>query len=144
MGRPDGWMVTVTGRPAMRSPGRPPYRRDIERQFWAKIAEGLTSDDAAVACGVSQAVGTRWFRQGGGMPPFELRSGSGRYLSFAEREEIALAHGRGESARAIAQMLAQCAHPPSRPHWPGLLHPRGRGERAVLGNFQVFQKTKAR
>ncbi len=107
MGRPDGWMVTVTGRPAMRSPGRPPYRRDIERQFWAKIAEGLTSDDAAVACGVSQAVGTRWFRQGGGMPPFELRSGSGRYLSFAEREEIALAHGRGESARAIAQMLGR-------------------------------------
>ncbi|HCS59695.1 MAG TPA: IS30 family transposase [Gordonia polyisoprenivorans] len=41
------------------------------------------------------------------MAPFELRSGSGRYLSFAEREEIALAHDRGEGARAIAQMLGR-------------------------------------
>ena len=53
MGRPVGWMVTQTGRPAMRSPGRPPVRRDVERVFWVKIAEGLSSEDAAVACGVS-------------------------------------------------------------------------------------------
>ncbi|HCS59694.1 MAG TPA: hypothetical protein DIW80_23375 [Gordonia polyisoprenivorans] len=48
MGRPDGWMVTVTGRPAMRSPGRPPYRRDVERRFWVEIAEGLTSESPRV------------------------------------------------------------------------------------------------
>ena len=34
-----GWLVTQTGRPAMRSPGRPPIRRDVERAFWVKIAE---------------------------------------------------------------------------------------------------------
>ena len=49
MGGPAGWMTTLTGRPAMRSPGRPPIRRDVERAFWVKIAEGLTSEDAAVA-----------------------------------------------------------------------------------------------
>ena len=49
MGRPVGWMVTQTGRPAMRSPGRPLVRRDVERVFWVKIAEGLSSEDAAVA-----------------------------------------------------------------------------------------------
>ena len=49
MGRQAGWMATRTGRPAMRSPGRPPIRRDVERAFWVKIAEGLTSEDAAVS-----------------------------------------------------------------------------------------------
>ena len=44
MGRQPGWLVTQTGRPAMRSPGRPPIRRDVERAFWVKIAEGLTSE----------------------------------------------------------------------------------------------------
>jgi len=35
-------MVTQTGRPAMRSPGRPPIQRDLERGFWVKIAEGMS------------------------------------------------------------------------------------------------------
>ena len=35
-------------------------------------------------------VGARWFRHAGGMPPISLDEPSGRYLSFAEREEIAL------------------------------------------------------
>ena len=87
MGRPTGWMTTVTGRPAMRSPGCPPIRRDVERAFWVKIAEGLTSEDAAVACGVSGPVGSRWFRERGGMPTIQLTALSGRYLSFVEREE---------------------------------------------------------
>jgi hypothetical protein len=74
----------------MRSPERPAPRREIERGFWKLIAAGVTSQDAALAVGVSQPVGTRWFRQGGGMPPIRLAEPSGRYLSFAEREEIAL------------------------------------------------------
>jgi hypothetical protein len=69
----------------MRSPGRPPIRRDIERTFWRKIADGLTSEDAALACGVSGPVGTRWFRERGGMPLIKLDPPTGRYLCFAER-----------------------------------------------------------
>jgi len=49
MGRPAGWMTTRTGRPAMRSPGRPPVRRDVERAFWLGIASGLTSEDVEFA-----------------------------------------------------------------------------------------------
>jgi transposase, IS30 family len=79
------------GRPAMRSPGRPPVGRKEHRQrFWAAIARGLSSEDAAVEAGVSAAVGVRWFREGGGMPSVALGPLSGRNLSFAEREEIAL------------------------------------------------------
>ncbi len=70
------------GRPAMRSPGRPPVARREDRQrFWAAVARGLSSEDAAVSCGVSPAVGSRWFRVGGGMPSIRLAPASGRYLS---------------------------------------------------------------
>jgi IS30 family transposase len=98
-------MTTVTGRPAMRSPGRPPIRRDVERAFWVKIAEGWTSEDAAVACGVSGPVGSRWFRERGGMPSIRVGPSSGRYLSFAEREEIALLRAQDVGVREIARRL---------------------------------------
>lgn len=62
MGRPAGWMKQFTGRDAMRSPGAPSHRREIERQFWLQIAKGITSEKAAEAVGASQAVGARWFR----------------------------------------------------------------------------------
>ena len=107
MGRQAGWMVTLTGRRAMRSPGRPPARRDLERAFWIKVAEGLSSEDAAIACGVSGPVGSRWFRERGGMPSIQLTPVSGRYLSFAEREEIALARAQGLGVRGIARRLGR-------------------------------------
>lgn len=53
----------LAGRPAMRSPGR---------RFWRKMAEGLSREDAAVACGVSMPLGPRWFRLAGGMAPISL------------------------------------------------------------------------
>lgn len=107
MARPAGWMTTRTGRPAMRPPGRPPIRRDVERAFWAKIAEGLTSENAALVCGVSGVVGSRWFREGGGMPLIELSPPSGRYLSFPEREEIALLRAQHKGVRKIARCLGR-------------------------------------
>ena len=67
-----------------------------------QIARGLTSEDAAVACGVSGPVGSRWFRHAGGMPPIELAPVSGRYLSFSEREDIAVLRAQGISMRQIA------------------------------------------
>jgi hypothetical protein len=94
MGRPAGWMKALTGRSPMKSPGKPSLRRDVERLFWREIARGLTSEEAAVAVGVSQAVGSRWFRQRGGMPLFMVSSVTGRYLSFPEREEIATLRAR--------------------------------------------------
>jgi hypothetical protein len=84
----------------MRSPGRPPVaRREHRQRFWEAIARGLSSEDAAVSCGVSPAVGVRWFRQGGGMPSTSLAPLSDRYLSFAEREEIAILRAQGVGVR---------------------------------------------
>ncbi|MET4166006.1 hypothetical protein ABIC25_002062, partial [Gordonia sp. PvP123] len=50
----------------------------------------MSTAQASIAVGVSVPVGTRWFRHAGGMRPLSLDEPSGRYLSFAEREEIAL------------------------------------------------------
>src|SRR6266540_6652576 len=94
------------GRPAMRSPGRPPAgRREQRQRFWVEIARGASSEEAAAAAGVSAAVGVRWFREGGGMPSLSLRPTSGRYLSFSEREEIALLRVGGAGVREIARRL---------------------------------------
>ena len=95
-------------RPRMRSPGRPPVgRREHRQRFWKEIARGLSSEEAAVAAGVSPAVGTRWFRECGGMPPLNLRPQSRRYLSFVEREEIAVLRARGRGVREIARQLGR-------------------------------------
>ena len=110
MGRPAGWMQELTGRSPMKSPGAPSHRREIEREFWKQVATGITSEAAAEAVGVSQAVGGRWFRHGGGMPPMDLAPGTGRYLSFAEREEIALLLVQGGGVRSIARQIGR---PPS-------------------------------
>jgi IS30 family transposase len=94
----------AAGRLPMRSPGRPAVvRREGRQRFWAGIAWGLTSEDAAVEAGVSPAAGTRWFRQAGGMPPITQVPVSGRYLSFTEREEIAILRARGCGVREIAR-----------------------------------------
>ena len=99
-----------SGRGALPSPGRPCVaRREHHRQFWAAIAAGCSSEDAAVGAGVSPAVGARWFRRAGGMPPSHLAPSakplSGRYLSFAEREEIAIWRAQRHGVREIARRL---------------------------------------
>jgi transposase len=75
----------------MPSPGRPTvaWREDRVR-FWAEIARGLSSEEAAAEIGVSQAVGTRWFRHAGDVAPNLSTTVSGRYLWFSEHEDIAL------------------------------------------------------
>jgi len=107
MGRPAGWMKGLTGRSPMKSPGAPSHRREVEREFWKQVATGITSEAAAEAVGVSAAVGGRWFRHGGGMPPMDLDPTTGRYLSFAEREEIALLRAQGGGVRSIARQIGR-------------------------------------
>ena len=99
-------------RDKLRSPGRPPVAwQEHRRRFWALIAEGLSSEDAAMKVGVSQPVGFRWFRTAGGMAPSHLsrssKPTSGRYLSFVEREEIALLRAEGLGVREVASRLGR-------------------------------------
>ena len=95
-------------RPKLRSPGHPKFQRQVEAAFWAQIAKGLVPAEAAAVVGVSQPVGQRWFHNAGGMSPFDLnKQPSGRYLSFAEREEIALLRAQDKGVRAIAREIGR-------------------------------------
>lgn len=95
-------------RPPMRSPGRPPgWRCEHRKRFWDAIAQGVASERAAILADLSPAVGNRWFRQSGGMAPSKFPKLSGRYLSFAEREEMALLRAKGQGVRAIARHLGR-------------------------------------
>src|ERR687897_600846 len=90
------------------SPGRPTVAWRQDRvQFWAAIAQGASSEDAALGIGVSSAVGARWFRHAGGVNPSLAPTVSGRYVSFAEREDIAIWHAQKLSVREIARRLGR-------------------------------------
>lgn len=90
------------------SPGRPTvaWRQDRVR-FWAAIARGDKTEDAAVAANVSSPVAFRWFRHAGGVNPCLPSTVSGRYLSFDEREEIAIQHANGLGVRKIARLIGR-------------------------------------
>src|SRR5277367_5245609 len=108
-----------SGRALLRSPGRPPVAgRDERRRFWVSIVAGLSSEDAAVGAGVPQAVGARWFRKAGGMPPAMFRRSakplSGRYLSLAEREELAILRAQDLGVRDLARRMGRSASTISR------------------------------
>lgn len=90
------------------SPGRPTvaWREDRVR-FWAAIARGAKTEDACVEARVSGPVGFRWFRHAGGVNPRLPQAVSGRYLSFTEREEIALLRVQRAGVREIARQLGR-------------------------------------
>ena len=99
----------------MRSPGRPRVAGRAEPQrFWKAIARGLSSEEAAVSCGVSPPVGGRWFREGGGMPLISLAPPSARSLSCAEREEIAILRAQGAGVRDSARRVRRAPSTVSR------------------------------
>src|SRR5579864_4135296 len=108
-----------SGRRPLLSPGRPPVAgREERRRFWVAIASGKASEDAAVAAGVPQAIGTRWFREAGGMPPAifgrSAKPLSGRYLSLAEREDLAILRAQCAGVRGIARQMGRSASTISR------------------------------
>lgn len=101
------WAADRALRPPMRSPGRPEPSRAVQREFWRLIASGVTTVEAAEGVGVSWPVASRWFRHAGGMSPISLAEPTGRYLSFAEREEIALLRVQGVGVREMARRLGR-------------------------------------
>ena len=72
-------------------------------RFWEAIARGVKTEEAVVEAGVSSPVGFRWFRHAGGVNPCLSPTVSGRYLSFSEREDIAIYRAQGLGVREIAR-----------------------------------------
>ena len=106
----------------------------MQREFWRLIATGVTTVEASAAVGVSWPVGTRWFRHAGGMTPLSLEEPSGRYLSFAEREEIALLKAQDRSVREIARTIGRD---------PGTVSRELRRNAATRGGTPVYRAVVA-
>lgn len=127
----------------MRSPGRPEPSRAVQRQFWRLIATGINSAEAALKVGVSVPVGSRWFRHAGGMPPISLAEPTGRYLSFAEREEIALLCAKQVGVREIARRIGRDPGTVSRELRRNAATRGGRPEyRALVAQWKAQQAAK--
>jgi IS30 family transposase len=103
--RKSRWNKSV--RPKLGSLGGPSIRRELRREFWRQVATGLHTKAAAAAAGVSQPAACRWFTEAGGMAPLSLAEPSGRYLSFLEREEIALLFAQQFGVREIARQIGR-------------------------------------
>jgi IS30 family transposase len=121
--------------------GRPRVAREVERRFWRSVAAGLSTRAAAAAAGVSHTKGKRWFAQAGGMAPVSLDEPRGRYLSMAEREEIAVLRGR-VSLREIARRLGRAPSTVSRELALGA--PTGRPDRYRASSAQAQADERAR
>ncbi len=87
--------------------GRLQGLRQTSRVFWSSVVAGCSTETAAAAAGVSIVVGHRWFVEAGGMPPLSLAPLRGRYLSLAEREEIAVGLAAGAGIREVARGLGR-------------------------------------
>ena len=86
------------------SGGRKQAPRPVRAEFWERVRSGLSPRDAGVALGMRKGA-ERWFRLAGGVKGNGPGPVSGRYLSLADREEIAIGLARGESYRVIGARL---------------------------------------
>jgi transposase, IS30 family len=107
--------------------------------FWAALQRGQFINDAAAEAGTYRKKGTRWVAACGGVRPRRGRDLEGRYLSFAEREEIALARARGESMRCIARRLGRSAATVSRELRRNADRPAG-GYRATTAHALAWER----
>jgi len=92
--------VFVTGVPQLLS---------VERRFWLLTAEGMSTEEAALAAGVSVTAGGKWFRKFGGVNP-RMQEPLGRKrprLTHDEREQIMIGTSQGESIRSMARRLGR-------------------------------------
>ncbi|WP_280442588.1 IS30 family transposase [Nocardia brasiliensis] len=91
--------------------------RVVLGEFWRLVGEGVSPSVAGVAVGLSGSTGHRVFVAAGGVKPcvgVGDSVGSRPRLTLAEREEIAVGVGCGESVRSIADRLGRAASTVSR------------------------------
>jgi len=86
-----------------------PAVRPVRERFWAGVRSGLSPWDAGAVAGIGHSSAGKWFRAAGGVKALGPGPVSGRFLSAAEREEIAIGLVRGESYRVIGARIGRPA-----------------------------------
>jgi IS30 family transposase len=107
---------------------------EFHHRFWSGVREGLIVEDAALAAGMSVSAGRRAFRKAGGVNPTRVAGPVGRYLSWAEREEIAALDHAGHGVREIARRTGRSPATISRELDRGATH---LGYRASVGQARA-------
>jgi len=87
--------------------GRRPLPRPVRERFWEGIRGGLATEEAGRVAGVSHQTALRWMAEAGGVICNGPGPECGRYLSMAEREEVAVGRAAGLSQRVIAARLGR-------------------------------------
>jgi IS30 family transposase len=91
---------------------RPAWPREKHKVFWRHVAAGLSTENAALAAGVSRPVAYRWFAASGGVMlpravrepvPASSKAAHGRRLTLEDREEIAFLKRLNKSVSEIAE-----------------------------------------
>ncbi len=91
MGGVSGWAIAVTGRPAMRSPGRAPVAlRDCRQRFRKAITRGAHRRGRRCRSGRVAGSGSHCFREAGGIPPSRFEPGSWPIPAGSTIEDIAI------------------------------------------------------
>jgi len=90
------------------------FRLDAVQQAWAGFQAGLFASEVGEQIGVNRTTAKRMLVAAGGVRPRRGRNLQGRYLSFVEREEIAVGVASGESVRSIARRIGRAPSTVSR------------------------------
>ena len=90
------------------------FRLDLVQQAWESFQAGQFASEAGERIGVDRTTAKRMLVAAGGVRPRRGRGLQGRYLSFAEREEIAIGIAAGESLREIAVRIGRAPSTVSR------------------------------
>src|SRR5262249_26072061 len=87
--------------------GRYDLPRPVRVRFWEGIRAGLATKEAGGAAGGARGTARRGVGRAGGGGGHGAGPVGGRYLSLAEREEIAVGRAAGLGVRAIAAALGR-------------------------------------
>jgi IS30 family transposase len=90
------------------------FRLDLVQRAWDGFQAGQFASEVGEAIGVNRTTAKRMLVAAGGVRPRRGRNLQGRYLSFAEREEIAVGVAAGESVRSIALRIGRAPSTVSR------------------------------
>jgi IS30 family transposase len=120
---------------------RPPYPFEVRRRFWMAVRAGSGVEEAAGVAGASFPWAKKVSNDAGGVNPVPVAPPVGRYLSFAEREEIMRLEAAGWGVREIARELRRTPGTISRELKRGA---STRGYRASVGQAKVDAGRRAR
>src|SRR4051812_17978855 len=87
--------------------GRPRLESAVVERFWSVRSSGVSSAEAAELVGIDRKSAYRWTVARGGIRPRPRSVPTGRFLSLAEREEIAIGKAQGKSKAQIARDLGR-------------------------------------